>query len=121
MPAPKAMTSKPKAAVAAQPAPITKALAPTATIPLFPMDVRIHLASFKKRENAERTWQKLSLTHPDLLKDLSALIKVVDIPKKGKFHRVYAGPMTNWAAAQALCKSFKSRKVYCRPVASGAK
>ncbi|PPR57089.1 MAG: hypothetical protein CFH10_02227, partial [Alphaproteobacteria bacterium MarineAlpha4_Bin2] len=123
MPSPKAtpqiLKTGPKTATL--PAGSANAPAPPAKMPLFAFDVRVHLASFKKHENAERTWQKLSRFHSDLLNSLSSLIEPVDIPKKGKFYRVYAGPMANLTAASELCKTLKSRKVYCRPVASGAK
>ena len=105
---------------AALPASSKKTSAPAPKMPLFRNDIRVHLSSFKQRSNAERNWLTLKRTHGDLLKDLSSLIETVDIKGKGRFHRVYAGPMADMAAARNLCKSLKSRKAYCRAVRSGA-
>ena len=121
MHAPKVAVAKPKIKTTDLKMSSVKTRTPSTKMPLFDADVRVHLASFKKYENAERTWQTLSRTHQDLFKGLSALIKAVDVPKKGRYHRVYAGPMADLSGARALCKSLKSRNVYCRPVASGAK
>ena len=121
MHAPKLAAPKPKIKTTGLKTSSAKTLTPSTKMPLFTADVRVHLASFKKYENAKRTWQRLSRTHQDLYKGLSALLKAFDVPKKGRFHRVYAGPMADLSGARALCKSLKSRSVYCRPVASGAK
>ena len=51
-----------------------------------------------------------------MLNNLSSLIETVDVKDKARFHRVYAGPMADMAAARNLCKSLKARKVYCRAV-----
>ena len=102
------------------PAPANASPAPATKMPLFRNDIRVHLASFKQRPNAERNWQTLRRAHRDLLNNLSSLIETVDVKGKGRFNRIYAGPMLNMAAARNLCKSLKSRKVYCRAVASGA-
>ena len=122
MPAPKPAASKPKDAIqkAGSPEPTKTSPAPAAKMPIFRNDIRVHLASFKQRQNAERNWQTLRRGHRDLLNELSALIETVEVKGKGRFNRVYAGPMANMAAARNLCKSLKVRKVYCRAVDSGA-
>ena len=122
MPAPKPTAGTPEGAMQKSgfPAPANASHALAAKMPLFRNDIRVHLASFKQRPNAERNWQTLRRAHRDLLNNLSSLIETVDIKGKGRFQRVYAGPMVDMAAARKLCKSLKSRKVYCRAVASGA-
>ena len=122
MPTPKPTADKTKGAMqkAGLPAPAEASPAPANRMPLFRNDIRVHLASFKKRSNAERKWQTLRQAHRDLLNNLSSLIETIDIKGKGRFHRVYAGPMVDMATARKLCKSLKSREVYCRAVGSGA-
>ena len=122
MPAPKPAAAKPKDAMqkAGLPAPAKASPAPAAKMPLFRNDIRVHLASFKQRPNAERKWRTLRQAHRDLLNNLSSLIETADVKGKGRFHRVYVGPMVDMVAALNLCKSLKSRKVYCRAVGSGA-
>lgn len=83
-------------------------------------NVRVHLSSFRKRENAERNWRSLSRTQAKLLNGLSSSIESVDLGKKGRFHRLYASGFENSKAARDLCNAFKKQKLYCRPVrASG--
>ena len=122
MPAPKPAAAKPKDAMqkVELPAPIKTSPAPAAKMPLFRNDIRVHLASFKQRRNAERKWQALRRAHRDLLNNLGSLIETVDVKGKGRFNRIYVGPMVDMAAARNLCKSLKARKVYCRAVNSGA-
>ena len=122
MPAPKPAAAKrkddmPKAKL---PAPTKTSPAPAAKMPLFRNDIRVHLASFKQRQNAERNWRTLRRAHRDLLNNLSSLIETVEVKGKGRFNRVYAGPMVDMAAARNLCESRTARKVYCRVVDSGA-
>ena len=122
MPAPKPAAAKPEDAMqrAELPTPTKTSPAPVAKLPIFRNDIRVHLASFKQRQNAERNWRTLRRAHRDLLNNLSSLIETVEVKGKGRFNRVYAGPMVDMAAARNLCKSLKARKVYCRAVDSGA-
>ena len=122
MPATKPAAAKPEDAMqrAELPTPTKTVPAPATKMPIFRNDIRVHLVSFKQRRNAERKWQTLRRAHRDLLNNLSSLIETVDVKDKGRFHRVYAGPMADIAAARNLCKSLKARKVYCRAVDSGA-
>ena len=122
MPSPKPTAGTPEGAMqkAGLPAPANASPAPATKMPLFRNDIRVHLASFNQRQNAERSWQTLLRAHRDLLNNLSSLIEIADVKGKGRFTRVYAGPMVNMAAARNLCKSLKARKVYCRAVDSGA-
>ncbi len=117
---PAAAKSKDDMQKAELPAPTKTSPAPAAKMPLFRNDIRVHLASFKQRRNAERNWKTLRQAHRDLLDNLSSLIEIVDVKGKGRFNRVYAGPMLDMAAARNLCKSLKARMVYCRAVDSGA-
>ena len=119
-PAPPAKPAEPATAEPMTALPATPPMPKAETNPK--MDgIRIHLSSFKERANAERSWQSLSRAHGGLLKGLSASIETVDLGAKGSFHRVYAGPLQDSKSARDLCRKLKAKKVYCRPVAAGAK
>ena len=81
---------------------------------------RVHLLSFKKRANAQKSHKTLWQRHNNILKGLSASIEVVDLGRKGRFHRIYAGPFKSYKAASNLCDVLKNKGIYCRPVAAGA-
>jgi cell division septation protein DedD len=120
VPAPPAKPAEPATAEPMTALPATPPMPKAETKPK--MDgIRIHLSSFKERANAERSWQSLSRAHGSLLRGLSASIETVDLGAKGKFHRVYAGPLQDSKSARDLCRKLKAKKVYCRPVAAGAK
>ena len=82
---------------------------------------RVHLLSFKKRANAQKSLKTLWQHHNNILKGLSASIEVVDLGRKGRFHRIYAGPFKSYKAASNVCDALKNKGIYCRPVAAGAK
>ena len=82
---------------------------------------RLHLSSFKKLSNAEKDLKTLWQHHNNILKELSASIEAVDLGPKGRFHRIYAGPLSSYEAARTLCNALKNKRIYCRPVAVGAK
>jgi|TARA_A100001037_G_C15101623_1_gene614277 hypothetical protein len=82
---------------------------------------RLHLSSFKKLANAEKSYKTLWQRHNKILKGLSASIEAVDLGPKGRFHRIYAGHLSSYGAARSLCSALKNKRTYCRPVAVGAK
>ena len=76
--------------------------------------VRIHIASFRSEDGAERGWQILQKSHPDLLSDYDAQIREIDFGAgMGVFYRVQAGPLTSEQNAKELCERLKSRGLYC--------
>jgi hypothetical protein len=76
----------------------------------------MHLASYKNPANAERGWKQLSAANADLLGSARPIVRRVDIPGKGVFYRLLAGPMASTADAKALCTALKARKLYCAPM-----
>lgn len=73
----------------------------------------VQLASFSNRENAERGWGELSARHRDLLAGLRPEVVSVDIPGKGRFHRLYAAGLDG-AGAERVCRLLKQRGAGCR-------
>lgn len=75
--------------------------------------VMVHLASYRYVENAETGWTQLLSKHGDLLGSLGPMINRVEIPGKGTFYRLKAGPVDSLDAAKRLCAGLKARGAYC--------
>ncbi|WP_428246891.1 SPOR domain-containing protein [Ferrovibrio sp.] len=78
---------------------------------------RVQLASLPEQAQAQSTWAALQKKFPGELGSLSASYERVDIPGKGVFFRVQAGPLRDRAAAQALCEKLSAQKQGCIVVA----
>lgn len=116
----------PQAAPPAAPSPspqggIPEAAAPAATVAAVPapaagegLALKIHIASFRSRERAEKGWEILKAQNPDLLGNLKPDIKEIDLgPGTGVFYRLRGGSIATEAEAKALCAKFKARNLYC--------
>ncbi len=90
-----------------KPAPAPAALAASANGP------RIQLASVRTPEAAREEWARLKHDNPDLLGKLTANAVRADLGEKGIYYRVEAGPLTDKAAADRLCKALKERGLGC--------
>ncbi len=76
---------------------------------------RVHLASFREKDTAASEWRRLEAAHRDLLADLVATVRRVDLgADKGIYSRRHAGPLADAEAAQALCRALPKREVRCR-------
>jgi len=74
----------------------------------------VHLASFKDEDTARKGWKDLSGKYADLLGSLDYRISPVKLAgDKGPFQRLKAGPFTDSASANEVCKVLKARKAYC--------
>ncbi len=75
--------------------------------------VMVHLASYRHVENAETGWTQLLDKYGDLLGGLGPMINRIEIPDKGTFYRLKAGPVGSLDAAKRLCSGLKARGAYC--------
>jgi len=76
--------------------------------------VSVHLASFRGQDSARQGWRELQATHSDLLGGLDYRISPVQLSGgRGTFYRVKAGPFTDTASAEEICRLMKSRNAYC--------
>ncbi|MEO0348114.1 MAG: SPOR domain-containing protein, partial [Pseudomonadota bacterium] len=73
----------------------------------------VQLASFRSPSTAEANWQELSHKHNDLLNTLEHVVIAKDIPGKGLFYRLQAGPFTNKGQANVLCNQLGRRNQNC--------
>ena len=76
--------------------------------------ISVHLASYRKMDNARRGWKKLSAAHRDVLDGLEYRISVIDLgSSRGTYYRLKAGPFDDIKAARQVCKAMKARKNFC--------
>lgn len=63
------------------------------------------LASYKQGRNLDKVWTRLLDDHYEVLAGLSARQQRVEIPDKGTFFRLKAGPFSGRAAAEIHCNA----------------
>lgn len=73
----------------------------------------VHLASYRRLEDARAGWRKLQRENPDELGLLEPRIEEVTIEGRGKFLRLIGGGFSSRKKAQQLCELLKSKGVYC--------
>ncbi|NNE42529.1 MAG: SPOR domain-containing protein [Marinicaulis sp.] len=73
----------------------------------------VHLASYRKVEEAREGWRKLQRDNPDELGLLEPRVVQVNIPEKGVFMRLIGGGFSSQGKAMALCQSLKKKSLYC--------
>ncbi len=85
-----------------------------ASPPLGPAPANaIHLASFRRAENAAREWRRLCALAPTLVSDLFPRIVRVDLGEEGVYHRLVAGPFPSQDAARIRCRVLRSQGQLC--------
>jgi len=104
------------AAKPAEPKPAAKpaeAPAKTASLASPGGSAKVQLASLKDQADAQATWSRLQKKFPDLLNGLTPHYEKVEIPNKGTFVRLQAGPLKDRAAAQSLCQQLAAKNQGC--------
>jgi cell division septation protein DedD len=74
---------------------------------------RVQIASLRTAGAAKREWAKRVKQSGGVLAGLTLFVKRVDIPKKGTYFRVQAGPLLDKTAARRVCDTLKQRKISC--------
>ena len=74
---------------------------------------KVQLYSARSHDRAVAAWNRLSSEEKDLLGSLAHLVVKAEIPKRGVFYRLRAGPLANTAAARRLCGLLKGRGRDC--------
>ncbi len=74
---------------------------------------QVQLYSARSRDGAVAAWSHLSSEEKDLLGSLEHRVVKVEIPKRGTFYRLWAGPLADKTAARRLCGQLKARGRDC--------
>ena len=102
----------PPAAAATTPPPAqTASRAPAAGTAGRSGEWRVQLGSFPQPDQATAQWNRLRQAHGEL-QGLELTTVRVDLPEKGVWYRLQAGPLTETTAKQ-LCEDLKSKKRDC--------
>ncbi|MCW5699273.1 MAG: SPOR domain-containing protein [Rhodospirillales bacterium] len=76
----------------------------------------VHLASFRSRQEAARSWAQIRRAHRKILGDLQpSIVRVDRRDGEAVYYRLFAAPVPSDAAAENLCKALKSRSQHCVP------
>ena len=73
----------------------------------------VHLASYKVEANALKGWQTLSRRYNSLLGALEPRLSYTEVPGKGTYLRLKAGPFASRAEAADVCGAVKAAGDYC--------
>ncbi|MDZ7627252.1 MAG: SPOR domain-containing protein [Parvularculaceae bacterium] len=74
----------------------------------------VHLASYRKMEEASAGWAKLQRDNPDELGLLEPRIERVSVDGKGAYLRLVGGGFSSREKAKALCDTLAAKGVFCR-------
>ncbi len=74
----------------------------------------VQLAAYRRKDQAEAGWERLTAAAASLLGDLKPLIRRVDLgPDKGVFFRLQTGLFTEHTDATSLCRNLLARGIDC--------
>jgi cell division septation protein DedD len=74
---------------------------------------RVQLGALRSEGAAKEEWARLKQRHGDLLGGLGAAMSRTEIPEKGTFWRIQAGPIADASKAEHVCADLKKRGVGC--------
>lgn len=76
---------------------------------------RVQLGAYRSEGDAAEGWNRLAANADGLLGGLTPQIVSVDLPGRGRFYRLRAGPLERGDAG-ALCQRLEARGLACLPV-----
>jgi cell division septation protein DedD len=120
-PKPEPETPAPTKVATAKPAPAKPAGAPKPATTATPVSapggaagaIKVQLGSVRSPEAARDEWQRLKQGNSDLLGRFTAVAVRAEVPDKGTYYRIEAGPVGDAAAAGRLCGELKKRNLGC--------
>jgi len=77
--------------------------------------ILIQVGAYREEAEAARRWNLLMIDAADALSGMSPRIVAVDLPGRGRYYRLRAGPLDK-AAAAAVCRALKEHRHDCIPV-----
>ncbi|TAK98789.1 MAG: SPOR domain-containing protein [Rhodospirillaceae bacterium] len=113
--APSPPASETTIAQATAPAPASPAVAapPAAQPPPATGGVSIQLASARSADAAMGEWKRINGKNSDLLTGLTPSVVQAEVPDKGTYFRLRAGPLADKPAAESLCGALAARNISC--------
>jgi tetratricopeptide (TPR) repeat protein len=79
-------------------------------------DYEIHLSSVRSADGTHEEWARLQAHYPSLQAYRLLPPQMIEIPDKGTFYRVLAGPFGSEAAAAQACAPLKAAGEYCHVI-----
>jgi len=79
----------------------------------------VHLASYRKPDEARVGWRKLQRENPDQLGLLEPRIERIQVRDKGEFLRLIGGGFSSEEKARALCNSLQGKGMFCSVASFG--
>jgi cell division septation protein DedD len=111
---PKVAATKPAPAKpAATPKPAAVTATPVSAAGATAGSIKVQLGSLRSPEAARDEWQRLKQGNSDLLGRFTAVAVRAEVPDKGTYYRIEAGPVGDAAAAGRLCGELKKRNLGC--------
>ena len=109
----KAVKTPPKAKYGSQVPNTPKAI--IAALPPAPARAgfRVQLGAVKSKARAEKEAVRLTRAHKSVLDGLKIVFVRADLGKRGVFYRLRAGPLSDRASADSLCRKLLARKQGC--------
>jgi cell division septation protein DedD len=77
---------------------------------------RVQVGAMRTEAEAREAWEKVRRKHPDVVRSLGASYQRVQVPGKGDFIRVQAGPLPDAAAARDICARLSRGGTECMVV-----
>ncbi|MBK5954121.1 SPOR domain-containing protein, partial [Rhodospirillum rubrum] len=74
--------------------------------------VLLQLAAYRSEALARHGWDKMRADHGALIGDLTPVIRQIEIPGKGTYHRLFAGPLEP-DRARSLCRALPELAGHC--------
>jgi len=74
----------------------------------------VHLASYRKTDDAIGAWKNFQRDNPNLLGLLEPRVETIEISGRGVFKRLIAGGFSSEDKAADLCDDLKRKKLYCK-------
>ncbi len=79
----------------------------------LPGQMTVHLASYRSMAQAQSGWAQIRKRFSPQLATLAPDIRKTNVPGKGDFYRLYAGPIGSRGEADKICRDLRRKKQFC--------
>ena len=78
------------------------------------LPLALHLASYKEVDQLREGWSLLREKHGEVIGDLQARIRRVEVGDSGAYFRLIVGPLADRSVADATCRQLRAQGGYCQ-------